>query len=54
MIQVELVVATALTAVGPKLIVLDLEKVQVLSIVGRAIALLALLISYLIVCIVHR
>lgn len=53
-IQVELVIATALTAVGRKLIILDLENVEGLSIVGLAIALLALSISYLIVRMVHR
>ncbi|MBE7380232.1 MAG: phosphate-starvation-inducible PsiE family protein [Leptolyngbya sp. SIO1E4] len=53
-VQVELVIATALTAVGRKLIILDLEKVPGLSLVGLAIALFALSISYLIVRTVHR
>ncbi|NER78684.1 MAG: phosphate-starvation-inducible PsiE family protein [Leptolyngbya sp. SIO1D8] len=53
-VQVELVIATALTAVGRKLIILDLEKVSGLSLIGLAIALFALSISYLIVRMVHR
>lgn len=53
-VQVELVIATALTAVGRKLIILDLEKVSGLSLIGLAIALFALSISYLIVRSVHR
>lgn len=53
-VQVELVIATALTAVGRKLIILDLEKVPGLSLIGLAIALFALSISYLIVRSVHR
>ena len=53
-VQVELVIATALTAVGRKLIILDLEKVQGLSLIGLAIAIFALAMSYLIVRTVHR
>lgn len=53
-VQVELVIATALTAVGRKLIILDLEKVPGVSLIGLAIALFALSISYLIVRTVHR
>jgi len=53
-VQVELVIATALTAVGRKLIILDLEKVSGVSLIGLAIALLALSIGYLIVRLVHR
>jgi len=53
-VQVELVIATALTAVGRKLIILDLEKVSGISLIGLAIALLALSIGYLIVRSVHR
>lgn len=45
-VQVELVVATALTAVGRKLIILDLDKVSGSSLIGLAIALLALSLSY--------
>ncbi|MGD1906782.1 MAG: phosphate-starvation-inducible PsiE family protein [Leptolyngbyaceae cyanobacterium] len=53
-VQVELVIATALTAVGRKLIILDLEKVSGVSLIGLAFALLALSISYLIIRNVHR
>jgi len=53
-IQVELVIATALTAVGRKLIILDLEQVEGLSLVGLATALFALSFSYLIVRTVHQ
>lgn len=53
-VQVELVIATALTAVGRKLIILDLEKVSGVSLIGLAIAILALAVSYLIVRSVHR
>lgn len=53
-VQVELVIATALTAVGRKLIILDLEKVSGLSLIGLAIAIFALSISYFIVRSVHR
>jgi len=53
-VQVELVIATALTAVGRKLIILDLEKVSGVSLIGLAIALFALSVSYLIVRTVHR
>lgn len=53
-VQVELVIATALTAVGRKLIILDLEKVPGVSLIGLAIAIFALSVSYLIVRSVHR
>jgi uncharacterized membrane protein (DUF373 family) len=53
-VQVELVIATALTAVGRKLIILDLEKVPGVSLIGLAIAIFALAISYFIVRTVHR
>ncbi|MEM6715842.1 MAG: phosphate-starvation-inducible PsiE family protein [Cyanobacteria bacterium P01_D01_bin.6] len=53
-VQVELVIATALTAVGRKLIILDLEKVPGVSLIGLAVAILALAVSYLIVRSVHR
>jgi uncharacterized membrane protein (DUF373 family) len=48
------VLATALTAVARKLIILDLEKVSGVSLVGLAAALLALSISYFIVRTVHQ
>lgn len=53
-VQVELVIVTALTAVGRRLIILDLEAVQGLNLVGFAIALSALSISYWIMRTVHR
>ena len=53
-VQVELVIATALTAVGRKIIILDLEKVSGVSLIGLAIAIFALSISYWIVRTVHR
>ncbi|MEM7649742.1 MAG: phosphate-starvation-inducible PsiE family protein, partial [Cyanobacteria bacterium P01_A01_bin.70] len=43
-----------LTAVGRKLIILDLEKVPGVSLIGLAIAIFALSVSYLIVRTVHR
>jgi len=52
-VQVELVIVTSLTAVARKIIILDLDKVSGVSIVGLAIAILALSISYLIVRNVH-
>lgn len=53
-VQVELVIATALIAVSRKLIILDLDKVSGVSLIGLACALFALAISYLIVRTVHR
>lgn len=53
-VQAELVLATALTAVGRKLIILDLEKVSGISLLGLAAALFALSISYFIVRTVHQ
>lgn len=53
-VQVELVIATALTAVGRKLIILDLEKVSGVSLIGLAIAIFSLSISYWIVRSVHN
>ncbi|MEM9150911.1 MAG: phosphate-starvation-inducible PsiE family protein [Cyanobacteria bacterium P01_F01_bin.3] len=48
-VQVELVIVTSLTAVARKIIILDLDKVTGVSLVGLAIAILSLSISYLIV-----
>jgi uncharacterized membrane protein (DUF373 family) len=45
-VQVELVIATALTAVGRKIIILDLAKVSGLSLIGLALAIFALAASY--------
>jgi uncharacterized membrane protein (DUF373 family) len=53
-VQVELVIATALTAVGRKLIILDLTKVSGVTLIGLAIAIFALAISYWIVRVSHR
>ncbi|PSN19749.1 hypothetical protein C7271_05760 [filamentous cyanobacterium CCP5] len=53
-VQVELVIATALTAVGRKIIILDLEKVSGVSLIGLAIAIFSLAISYWIVRSSHR
>lgn len=53
-VQVELVIATALTAVGRKLIILDLTQVSGVTLIGLAIAIFALAISYWIVRTSHR
>ena len=53
-VQVELVIATALTAVGRKFIILDLAKVSGTTLIGLAIAVFALAISYWIVRTSHR
>lgn len=53
-VQVELVVATALTAVGRKLVILDLEKVTGTTLIGLALAVLALAISYWIIRLSHN
>lgn len=53
-VQVELVIATALTAVGRKIIILELEKVSGLTLIGLAIAIFALAISYWVVRVSHR
>lgn len=45
-VQVELVIATALTAVGRKIIILDLSSVSGTTLIGLAIAIFALAISY--------
>ena len=48
-VQVELVIVTSLTAVARKIIILDLKEVSGVSLIGLAIAILSLSISYLIV-----
>ncbi|MBD1914972.1 MULTISPECIES: phosphate-starvation-inducible PsiE family protein [Cyanophyceae] len=53
-VQVELVIATALTAVGRKFIILDLTKVSGTTLIGLAIAIFALAISYWLVRVSHR
>lgn len=52
-VQVELVIVTSLTAVARKIIILDLKEVTGISLIGLAIAILALSISYFIVRSVH-
>lgn len=52
-VQVELVVVTALTAVGRKLIILDLEKVSGPSLIGLSVAVFSLALSYWIIRINH-
>ncbi|MEM9976866.1 MAG: phosphate-starvation-inducible PsiE family protein [Cyanobacteria bacterium P01_D01_bin.2] len=53
-VQVELVIVTSLTAVARKIIILDLEKVTGVSLIGLAVAILALSISYWIVRTIHN
>lgn len=53
-VQVELVIATALTAVGRKIIILDLEKISGTTLIGLALAIFALAVSYWIVRTSHR
>ncbi len=53
-VQVELVIATALTAVGRKFIILDLTKVSGTTLIGLAIAIFALAISYWVVRVSHH
>lgn len=53
-VQVELVIATALTAVGRKFIILDLTQVSGTTLIGLAIAIFALASSYWIVRASHR
>lgn len=48
-IQVELVIVTSLIAVARKLIILDMEKITGIELIGLAIAIFALSISYLII-----
>ncbi|PZO58624.1 MAG: hypothetical protein DCF15_04955 [Phormidesmis priestleyi] len=52
-VQVELVIVTSLTAVARKIIILDLKQVSGVSLIGLAIAILSLSISYLIVKKIH-
>ncbi len=52
-VQVELVIVTSLTAVARKIIILNLKEVSGVSLIGLAIAILALSISYFIVKNIH-
>jgi uncharacterized membrane protein (DUF373 family) len=45
-IQVELVIVTSLIAVSRKIIILDLEKTEGIEVIGLAVAIFALSISY--------
>lgn len=53
-VQVELVIATALTAVGRKIIILDLSKISGVTLIGLAIAIFSLAISYWIIRTTHK
>lgn len=53
-VQVELVIVTSLIAVARKIIILDLDKVSGISLIGLAIAIFALSLSYWIVHNIHR
>lgn len=53
-VQVELVIVTSLIAVARKIIILDLDKVSGISLIGLAIAILALSVSYWIIHTIHR
>ncbi len=48
-IQVELVIVTSITAVARKIIILDFEKTSGTDLIGLAIAIFSLAISYLII-----
>lgn len=48
-VQVELVIVTSLIAVARKIIILDLDKTEGIDIIGLALAILALSISYWII-----
>lgn len=53
-VQVELVIATSLTAVARKIIILDLKSISGATLIGLAIAIFSLAISYLIVRSIHN
>lgn len=53
-VQVELVIVTSLTAVARKIIILDLASVKGVTLIGLAIAILALALSYWIVRSIHQ
>ncbi len=52
-VQVELVIVTSLTAVARKIIILDLKEITGVTLIGLAIAILSLSLSYFIVKNVH-
>ena len=53
-IQIELVLVTSLIAIARKIILLDLEKIDGLELIGLAIAIFSLSISYLIIRYMNR
>lgn len=53
-VQVELVIVTSLIAVARKIIILDLDAVSGVSLIGLAIAILSLSLSYWIIRNIHR
>ena len=53
-VQVELVIVTSLIAVARKIIILDLKSISGVSLIGLAIAILSLSISYWIVRNIHQ
>lgn len=53
-VQVELVIVTSLIAVARKIIILDLQSVDGVSLVGLAIAILSLSVSYWIIRNIHQ
>ena len=53
-VQVELVIVTSLIAVARKIIILDLQSVSGVSLIGLAIAILSLSVSYWIVRNLHQ
>lgn len=52
-VQIELVIVTSLTAVARKIIILDLKEITGVTLIGLAIAILSLSLSYFIVKNVH-
>ncbi len=53
-VQVELVIVTSLIAVARKIIILDLGKVSGINLIGLAIAIISLSISYWVIHNLHR
>ena len=53
-VQVELVIVTSLIAVARKIIILDLKSISGVSLIGLAIAILSLSVSYWIIRNIHQ
>jgi uncharacterized membrane protein (DUF373 family) len=53
-LQVELVIITAIIAVARKLVILDLEKTSGMDIIGLAVAIIALTLGYFIIRVSNR